>query len=203
MWNWFNISPRASKIPCLLFADDSLIFCRTNLESCQELSSVLSNFRQNYGELINFHKSSLTFSSNASIHDKQIVSSVFNITRQDNLGKYLGCPVFKGTPTIETFSELVNRTSDKLQWWKTRYVSKAGGVALIQANIESMPAHTKQCFQLPKETNRQIDKISREFFWKKSHDNKGLPMVSWTKSVDPKRQEDLALEKWKQLIVLF
>ena len=28
----FKITPSAEKIPCLLFADDSLLFCRTNLE---------------------------------------------------------------------------------------------------------------------------------------------------------------------------
>jgi len=101
-----KISPRASKIPCLFFADDSLLFCRANLESCRQLSSILNNFYQNSGQLINFHKSSLTFSSNAAIHDKRIVStydkrivsSVFNIKHQDNLGKYLGCPVFKCRP---------------------------------------------------------------------------------------------------------
>ena len=81
----------------------------------------------------------------------------------------------------ETFSELVNRIAGKLQNWKTKYISKIGRVVLIQANIESMPAHTMECFQLPKETNRLIDKISTNFFWKKTNENKGLPMVSWDK----------------------
>ena len=109
-----KISSRASKIPCLLFADDSLLFCRVSLKPCRVLSSVLSNFYQNSGQLINFHKSSLTFFSNATIHDKQIVSSIFNITHQANLGEYLGCPVFQGRQKTETFSELVNRTAIKL-----------------------------------------------------------------------------------------
>jgi len=84
---------------------------------------------------------------------------------QDGLDKYLGCPVFKGRPNTETFLELVNSTASKLQTWKTKHVSKDGRVALIQANIESMLAHTMQCFQLPSATNKQIDRISRNFFW--------------------------------------
>jgi len=128
------------------------------------LLSVLSDFCHQSGQLINFHKSLLTFSRNASAHDKRIVSSVFNITRQDNLGKYLGCPIFQDRPTTDSFSPLVSRTAEKLQTRKMRHISKAGRVALIQANVESMPAHTLQCFQLLNATNRQIDKISRDFF---------------------------------------
>jgi len=174
----FKIAPRAEKISCLLFADDSLVFCKTNLESCRKLDDLLNKFCQSPGQLINFHKSSLTFSKNATAHDRQVVSLVFNIQHQDSLGKYLGCPVFQGWPNTETFSKLVNRTASKLQAWKTKHISKAGRVALIQPNIEPMPAHTMQCFQLPRMTHRNIDRISRNFFWKKSNDSNGLPMVS-------------------------
>jgi len=141
-----KITPKVEKIPCLLFVDDSLLFCKTNLESCCHLNKLLSNFCQSSGYLINFHKSSLTFSKNATAHDRQIVSSVFNITHQDSLSKYLGCPVFKGRPNATVFIDLVNKTASKLQSWKTKHISKVGRVALIQANLESMPAHTMQRF---------------------------------------------------------
>ena len=111
----FKITPKAEKIPCLLFADDSLLFCRTNLESCRHLSNLLSKFCQSSGQLINFHKSSVTFSKNASAHDRQVVSSIFKITHQDILGKYLGCSMFKGRPNTEMFLDLVNKTASKLQ----------------------------------------------------------------------------------------
>ena len=163
----FKIAPRAEKLPCLLFADDSLLFCRTNLETCRRLSNVLSNFCRSSGQLINFHKSSLTFSKNATTHDKQIVSSVFNIKQQSTLGKYLGCPVFQGRPTKVTFSDLTNKTAAKLQHWKTQHITKAGRVALIQANLECLPADTMQCFQLPLTTACDVDRICRNFFGKK------------------------------------
>ena len=57
--------------------------------------------------------------------------------------------------------------------------------------------HTIQCFQLPKETTHEIEKISRDFFWKKSDDNKGLPMVSWDKVCQPKKVGGLGLRKMK------
>ena len=191
----FKITPKADKISCLLFTDDSLLFCRTNLESCRHLSILLSKFCQSSGQLINFHKSSLTFSKNATAHGKQIVSSVFNITHQESLGKYLRCPVFNGWPIAATFVDLVKKTASKLQPWKAKHISKAGQVALIQANIESMSAHTMQCFQLPRTTTPDIDSISRKFFWKKSDDSHGLPMVSWDKICRPKKAGGLSLRK--------
>ena len=64
-----KLSSRASKIPYLLFVDDSLLFYRTNVEACQELRSILNKFCQSSGQLINFRKSSLTFSSNVKARD--------------------------------------------------------------------------------------------------------------------------------------
>jgi len=191
----FKIAPRAEKLPRLLFADDSLLFCQTNLESCRRLSNVLSDFCCSSGQLISFHKCSLTFSKNSTTHDKQIVSSVFNIMQQTTLGKYLGCPIFQGRLTKATFSDLTNKAAAKLQLWKTKHISKAGRVVLIQANLESLPAHTMQCFQLPQTTARDVDKICRNFFWKKSDVNNGLPMVSWDKICRPKKAGGLGLRK--------
>jgi len=61
----FKISPQADKLPCLLFADNSLLICRTNLQLCQRLSALLNDFCQKSRQLINFQKSSLTFLRNA------------------------------------------------------------------------------------------------------------------------------------------
>jgi len=83
----FKISSWADKLPYLLFANYKLLFCRTNLESCQKLLGLLNNFCQRSWQLINFQKSSPIFSKNTSTHVRHVVSSVFNIKHQDNLGK--------------------------------------------------------------------------------------------------------------------
>ena len=40
-------------------------------------------------------------------------------------------PSFKGRPKVETFLELVNKTTKKLQMWKVRNITKVGRSALI------------------------------------------------------------------------
>jgi len=56
-----EIAPTARRIPCLFFADDSLIFCKTSVQACQQLKTILDVFCTQSGQLINFHKSSLIF----------------------------------------------------------------------------------------------------------------------------------------------
>jgi len=67
------------KIPCLLFADDYLLFCKTNQQTCSILKAILDRFCSLSGQLVNFHKSALTFSRNATTTQKQSVmeSSIF------------------------------------------------------------------------------------------------------------------------------
>jgi len=83
----------------------------------------------------------------------------------------------KSRPKVETFSELINKTTEKLQTWKTRKITKAGIIALIQKNLESMPTHMMHCFQFPSSTSKKIDNISRYVFWKKLDIDNGLLMV--------------------------
>ena len=47
------------------------------------------------------------------------------------------------------------------------------------------------CFQLPKYTSNHIDKLNRNFFWKKSDMKKGLTLIAWDKKCIPKSKGGL------------
>ena len=172
---------RSFKIPCLLFADDCLLFCKANQKTCAALKSLLDDFCTLSGQLVNFNKSVLTFSKNISSVQKHVVMGNFNIPQNHSLGCYLGCPVFQGRPTCTTFQELLNKTASRLDRWKTNSLSKAGRTILIQSHLESLLAHTKQCFQLPQATLNELNRTHRHFFWKTTSSDKGFPLVAWDK----------------------
>ena len=70
---------------------------------------MLSEFFNQSGQLINFQKSVLVFSENATSVVKSIVAGVFGISHRDSLGKYLGSPVFQGRASADTFSDLIHK----------------------------------------------------------------------------------------------
>ena len=121
--------------------------------------------------------------------------SIRSIPHKDSLGKYLGCPVFQGKPSKTTFQEIISKATFKLAGWKANFLSKAGRSILIQSHLESLPAHTMQCFQLPQSTSNHINKISRDFFWQKSDTEKGQPLLAWDKVCMPKSKGGLGLRK--------
>ena len=102
----------------------------------------INAFCEQAGQLINYHKSTLTFSKNATTAHRQLVAGIFSINHSDSLGKYLVCPVFQKRPNSSTFQDLINRVTTKLIGWKANCVSMAGRAVLIQSQLESLPAHT-------------------------------------------------------------
>jgi len=137
-----KISPQDTKILCLLFVDDCLVFIKADHVNCQQLKLVLGSFCSASSQLINYHKSSLTLSRNASVHQKRVVIAILNVPQRTSFGKYLGCLVFQGLPSQSTFQELISKATAKLEGWKANCLSKAGKLVLIQSPLEALPAHT-------------------------------------------------------------
>jgi len=55
--------------------------------------------------------------------------------------------------------------------------------------------HAMQCYKLPGMVTQQLDRINRDFFWKNSHLDKGMPLVAWDKVCRPKQLGGLGLRK--------
>ena len=76
----------------LLFADDIILFGKTQDREAYELIQILNKFTTASGQLINIQKSGLIFGKQVTGDKSRQISIILNIQAWDNPGKYLGVP---------------------------------------------------------------------------------------------------------------
>ena len=71
------VSRRAPSITHMLFADNSLVFCRATREECDRVLKVLEDYEGDLGQKFHKEKTSLYFSKNTSREIKEYVKEKF------------------------------------------------------------------------------------------------------------------------------
>ncbi|KAL5754457.1 hypothetical protein ACOSP7_022677 [Xanthoceras sorbifolium] len=80
----------------LFFVDDSILFCRASMESCEEIKRILEVYGKGSGQVVNLQKSSLTFSPNVVQEVRREVQSLLELKDIQTHDKYLGLPYLVG-----------------------------------------------------------------------------------------------------------
>jgi hypothetical protein len=110
-----KIAPRAPEITHLLFADDSLLFCRANNKEVKALNEVLQNYQRASGQLVNLNKSEMIFSKGVSNETKRDISQILPIQEKEHFSKYLGLPTVVGRSKNQVFNFIQERIWKKLK----------------------------------------------------------------------------------------
>lgn len=105
-----KLCPRGTKIPCLMFADDSFVICKATSSACNNLKSILDNFCALSGQLVNFHKSSLVLSQRVPNSKKASIASHFNMHSHGHLGRYLSVFFSSFRPLKKDFQQILQKT---------------------------------------------------------------------------------------------
>lgn len=87
-----KIARGSPRINHLVFADDTMFFSKTNPHCCETLKDILKRYETAYGQMINLHKSSITFSSKTPQEIKDRVTRTLGIEKEGGKGKYLSLP---------------------------------------------------------------------------------------------------------------
>jgi hypothetical protein len=86
----------APSVSHLLFADDSLVLLKADLNNAISLQQVLDSYCANSGQLISVAKSSIFFSPNTPVEVKVEICNTLNINTEAISDKYLGLPALVG-----------------------------------------------------------------------------------------------------------
>ena len=191
----FKLHPRTANIPCLLFADDSLLFCKATTSACRNLKNILDDFCALSGKLVNFHKSTVIFSKKVPPSRRTTLASHFNMLPNSSLGRYLGIFFSSHRPSKTDLAHIVQKTNHRINLWESGFLSKAGRLTLIQSNLEALPSYTCASTMLPVKTAKSIDTLHRNFFWRQQKDKNATPLIAWDTICTPKSRGGLGLRR--------
>ncbi|KAL8099281.1 hypothetical protein AgCh_031813 [Apium graveolens] len=127
MEKWLHgvkISRRAPVISHMLFADDSYIYYRANMEEAGRMMEMLEVYEKATGQKVNMKKSSVFFSANIKVHDRANICEFLGMVEANENRKYLGLPSILGRKNSALLGYLKDKVLSKVQKWDGRWVSK-------------------------------------------------------------------------------
>ncbi|XP_027158016.1 uncharacterized protein LOC113759637 [Coffea eugenioides] len=138
-----KIAQGAPSLSHLFFVDDSLIFCKANVDEASQIMRILEVYKQASGQLVNVEKSSLFFSRNVGSRMKEGVMRKLQGMRLAQHSKYLGLPLPIGRSKRQAFEFIRNKAMERLHGWKEQLLSQAGKEVLLKSVILALPTWRK------------------------------------------------------------
>lgn len=192
----YNLGRNVASISHLFYADDMLVFSNGHARSIAKLKQMLSEYEKSSGQKINFEK--IGFYPSKLIPHNRIhrIERTLGCTARKLPLLYLGAPIFKERCKAEYLDSLFQ----KLEGWKTRFISFAGKITLINSILASIPVHTMSCMVIPKYLIVRIERLLRTFLWNQCGQSH-VQWVSWNKVARPLQEGGLGIRKFSDTII--
>lgn len=162
-WDPIKISRAGPKLSHLLFADDLVLFAKSDTTNASTIIRIFQHLSAQSGQRINFQKSKIIFFKNVPHLRQQQLATILNMRIASAFDKYPGFPLTSLTPKSQDYQSILNRMTYRLQGWKTRFLKLAGRTTLIKSVLNSIPTHVMQLNILSPKILSNIDRIQRNF----------------------------------------
>lgn len=179
----------------LFFADDLVLFGEASVENAAVLQETLNTFCRYSGYKINASKSSLFFSNNTNDSLRGAIGNFLGFQQTDDLGMYLGVPLFHSRISKNTFKFIVDKVQKKLNGFDAWILSMAGRVTLAKSVLLPIPGYFMQSSLIPIGVCERIEQIVRTFVWGSSSSGNKVPLVKWETCCQPLLKGGLGLRR--------
>lgn len=174
-----SIARNSPKLNHLLFADDTMIFTKSDPQCCDALMEILTSYELASGQKIKPLKSSISFSSKTPPDIKERVKSQLGIDKEGGVGKYLGLPEHFGRRKKDLFSSIVEKLHQRAISWSTQFLSSAGKATILQSVLSAIPTFAMTCFLLSVSLCKRIQSELTRFWWDDKPSERKICWVSW------------------------
>lgn len=189
-----RVARKSPRINHLLFANDTMFFCRAKEKDCKEFLNILRMYEKALGQLINKLKSSIFFSKKTPAEIKSKVKKWLLTEKEGGVGKYLGLPELFGRKKKDLFTSIVDRIRQRALSWSNRFLSGAGKIVLLKSVLSTLPNYAMSCIQLPKSLCKIIQSTLTRFWWDSSDQKRKMCWIAWDKLTKTKKEGGLAFK---------
>ncbi|KAG7578757.1 Ribonuclease H-like superfamily [Arabidopsis thaliana x Arabidopsis arenosa] len=176
-----KVATASPSVSHLLFADDSLFFCKANKDQCGVILGILKQYEAVSGQQINYSKSSIQFGHKVDDGVKEDIKSTLGITNIGGMGSYLGLPESLGGSKTKIFSFVRDRLQTKINGWSAKFLSKGGKEVMIKSVAAALPTYVMSCFRLPKTITSKLTSAVANFWWSSNGASRGMHWMAWDK----------------------
>uniref|UniRef100_A0A803NSN9 Reverse transcriptase domain-containing protein n=1 Tax=Cannabis sativa TaxID=3483 RepID=A0A803NSN9_CANSA len=157
-------------------------------EACR-VQELLRKFEMASGQEVNLTKSSIFFSTNTSVSDRNVISQQLRMSIASEDSFYLGLPSTMTRKKTVVLGYLKERVQKKLQSWEGKFLSRAGKEILVKTVVQALPSYAMSVFLLPKEISHSIESMMATYWWQANKDSgKGIHWISWEKLCKHKKR---------------
>ena len=122
----FSLCRRGPELTHLLFADDSLLFCRATSKECGKFLGTLDCYEKTSGQKFNKNKTTIFYSLSTLENTKQEIKTTLVLQEIAEYEKYLGLPSLVGRKKNESFNFIKEKVWQKLHGCEDKLLSEAG-----------------------------------------------------------------------------
>ena len=183
-----HVTRACPSVSHLLFADDSLFFCKAEPRECEEVMKVAGTYGKASGQCINFDKSSLLFGKRINANTRQAIKDVLGIHNDGGMGKYLRIPEDISGSKCKLFAFLRDNLMHRVNGWTGRWLSKGGKEVIIKSILLALPTYVMSTFLLPLEICKNLASAIAQFWWSSNLPKRGIHWAKWEKVCQPKEE---------------